>query len=650
MISIRFFLSFTVVLLFLSASATAQLFEDFDGGSKGSYVGSSVTLASGNWFLDEALLGSLDNDKYNGSQSVRVREGSIYMEFDKQGGADELSFLLANYGNETGGKLQVQYSVDQGSSWTNIGNEYTATSSLEMITILINIDEPIRFKFTQSGGSGRLNLDDVRITDFINPAPEATIRVSVDEKTTTNETSINFGLITTNSTISKVLKIQNVGVPGLQISDVSVSGEGFTISDLQKSTLAFKEETEITISFNPTNTGEYSGELSITSNSASSPTFTLNLSGNNFTKDQTFDVVTWNIEWFGDTSNGPDNDDLQLQNVVEIIKTIDADIYALQEIASPVRFEQLVESLDDYGGFLADFSQTQETAFLFKRNVIDSLSGVTMSSSDGLTYNFWASGRYPLAFNFIADIGGSEQEFFVYNIHAKAFGDQSSYERRLNASTELKEYLDNQRANDNVIVLGDYNDEILSSTSTGNPSPYKNFDDDVEYTIITKNLEEQGLPSQTSYSSFLDHITFTSELSDEYIVGSENVDVPNYIDNYSTTTSDHYPVWTRFKFGITTSNDELVSEIPSSITLDQNYPNPFNPSTIISYTLDSSTSVKLDIYDITGRKVANLVDRRETAGTKEVVFDAGKLASGVYIYRLQTENGFSSVKKMVLIK
>lgn len=644
-------------ILVFSGPLSAQFFENFDDGSKGSYAGASVTLSTGNWFFEDALLGNLDNDKCNGTKCVRMdrggeREGSIYMQFDKEGGVDELSFVFANYGDETGGKLQVQYSIDQGSSWTNIGNEYTATSSLEKVTILVNIDEPIRFKFIQSGGSGRLNLDDVLITDFITPEIEATIKVSVAEKTTVNESSINYGLVPTNSTVSKILKIQNIGTPDLQISDLKVNGEGFTVSDLGKSTLAFKEKVEIIVSFNPTNLGEYSGELTIISNSASNSTFSLNLSGANFTKDQTFDVVTWNIEWFGDTGKGPDNEDLQLQNVVKVIETIDAEIYAIQEIASPSRFAELVDNLEDYGGFLSDFSQDQETAFLFKRANVDSLSGITLSSDDGFTRSNWANGRYPLMFRMLADVNGEEQEFYIYNIHAKAFGDEGSYNQRLNASAELKSYLDTNRSLDNVVILGDYNDEILTSTFSGSSSPYSNFDEDVEYTILTKNLEDQGFVSHSSssFNSFLDHITISSELSDEYLEGSERVENTTYVQDYLSTTSDHYPVLARFRFGLLTSNDDEDLQNPTKVTLAQNYPNPFNPSTTITYTLDTASEVSLVVYDITGRKVSTLINGRQAAGAQQVSFDASSLASGIYIYRLETAMGVSLTKKMVLIK
>jgi hypothetical protein len=252
-------------------------------------------------------------------------------------------------------------------------------------------------------------------------------------------------------------------------------------------------------------------------------------------------------------------------------------------------------------------------------------------------------------FRFNANINNVEQVVYAFNIHAKAFGDQTSYDQRVNASAELKAYLDGNYSRDNVIMLGDYNDEILSSTFSGNTSPYKNFDDDSEYTIITKNLESDGFASQSS-GSFLDHITFTSELSDEYFVGTERVENPSYVGSYLSTTSDHYPVWTRFKFGVITSNDEEMLDTPGTVTLKQNYPNPFNPSTVISYTLNSSTNVSLNVYDITGRKIATLVNERQTAGVQEVSFDASSLASGVYIYRLQTTEGSTLTKKMILVK
>ena len=88
---------------------------------------------------------------------------------------------------------------------------------------------------------------------------------------------------------------------------------------------------------------------------------------------------------------------------------------------------------------------------------------------------------------------------------------------------------------------------------------------------------------------------------------------------------------------------------PRTFALEQNYPNPFNPSTTIQYQLAEEVKVRLEVYDLLGRKVATLLDNRIPAGYHEVSFDASSLASGVYIYRLVAGN-FSKTRKMMVMK
>ena len=89
--------------------------------------------------------------------------------------------------------------------------------------------------------------------------------------------------------------------------------------------------------------------------------------------------------------------------------------------------------------------------------------------------------------------------------------------------------------------------------------------------------------------------------------------------------------------------------IPKEYNLYQNYPNPFNPTTKIKYDLPIASDVKLNIYDLLGRKVKEIVNTKQQAGRYEVQFDASNLASGVYIYQLVV-NQFVSSKKMILLK
>jgi hypothetical protein len=89
--------------------------------------------------------------------------------------------------------------------------------------------------------------------------------------------------------------------------------------------------------------------------------------------------------------------------------------------------------------------------------------------------------------------------------------------------------------------------------------------------------------------------------------------------------------------------------VPVSFSLEQNYPNPFNPTTTIRYSLPHSEYVKLFVYDVLGRRVAALVDKKQDVGVYETPFDASLLPSGVYFYRLEIRP-FTQTRKMIILK
>ena len=108
---------------------------------------------------------------------------------------------------------------------------------------------------------------------------------------------------------------------------------------------------------------------------------------------------------------------------------------------------------------------------------------------------------------------------------------------------------------------------------------------------------------------------------------------------------------------ITTSLRDTESGVPSQFVLEQNYPNPFNPSTTIRYSLSSSAQVKLTIYNILGQVVCELANEEQSAGWKEVRWNAKDVASGIYFYKLHAGNlsagsgqSFVEVKKMLLVR
>lgn len=103
------------------------------------------------------------------------------------------------------------------------------------------------------------------------------------------------------------------------------------------------------------------------------------------------------------------------------------------------------------------------------------------------------------------------------------------------------------------------------------------------------------------------------------------------------------------EFADITSVEQVGEIIPSEYALSQNFPNPFNPTTQINYSIPQSGFVTLKIFNQLGQEIATLFSGTQTAGTYSYTFDASKLASGVYFYRLQAGD-FVSAKKMLLIK
>tara|TARA_R110002124_G_scaffold286888_1_gene469050 strand:+ start:1409 stop:6949 length:5541 start_codon:yes stop_codon:yes gene_type:complete len=112
--------------------------------------------------------------------------------------------------------------------------------------------------------------------------------------------------------------------------------------------------------------------------------------------------------------------------------------------------------------------------------------------------------------------------------------------------------------------------------------------------------------------------------------------------------------------GLTAESQEVVNveiivstetniEIPSSVKLEQNYPNPFNPSTTIKFGLPEAGNVQLEVYNMLGQKIVELVNGRKNAGWHTISFDASQLASGIYIYRI-TSGNYVKTNKMLLIK
>jgi hypothetical protein len=159
--------------------------------------------------------------------------------------------------------------------------------------------------------------------------------------------------------------------------------------------------------------------------------------------------------------------------------------------------------------------------------------------------------------------------------------------------------------------------------------------------------------SSTPNNYFIDndflYVPNAGDFGVSYRVRVKGDEYSNYSNIVSTRAEDNGMDWK--KGNNTKEFSQLGPEVEpvTSYSLNQNYPNPFNPATMISYAIPKDGNVSLKVYDMVGHEVADLVHGYKSAGRYSVNFDASKLSSGMYIYKIQAGT-FSSIKKMQVVK
>lgn len=150
------------------AVMAATTTETFETGAKTAYAAADVTLGTGVWNLNDALLGNLSTDRKNGAQSARIRNsGKLTMKFNLSGGASTVSVKHAVFGTDGSSTWQLWYSTNSGSSWTQTGSTITTSSTtLQTASFTVNVSGAIRFELRKTdGSSNRINIDDFAVTD-----------------------------------------------------------------------------------------------------------------------------------------------------------------------------------------------------------------------------------------------------------------------------------------------------------------------------------------------------------------------------------------------------------------------------------------------------------------------------------------------------
>ncbi len=267
-----------------------------------------------------------------------------------------------------------------------------------------------------------------------------------------------------------------------------------------------------------------------------------------FGKDHQLEIATWNIEWFGHTSKGPDDEDLQLEKIKNFIAFLNFDIIGLQEIVKQDHFEDLVAQTSMEGKRSKPSSNRQEVALLWNPASVELLDDRKILEPDKHSF----AQRPPHLFKFKDKTGALGDDFYVIVLHLKAHIPSSSnadkldsYNRRKKAGELLADYVNTNLANENVIILGDWNDDVDVSNFKPKETPFKSLIASPNFDFATAHLSWAGAAS-SKYGSVIDHILISNELFDEqYQTGI--VSLKTYDKNYIKEASDHYPTYIIFR-------------------------------------------------------------------------------------------------------
>jgi hypothetical protein len=403
-----------------------------------------------------------------------------------------------------------------------------------------------------------------------------------------------------------------------------------------------------------------SGSLTVTATGLNQQIGTL--VGSSWPKTETFDIVSYNLEFFGsdvkNTSNvefGPTDDALQIDNVAKVMNKLNADVYVVQEVSDEPSLDLLIQKLNingktfdksispvwSYSFNAADpnfppqklvvlyntqTTKVKKTRVMFSELYDNIRAGKTTLANypGGNSASFFASGRLPYMVDIETNIAGVKKDIKIIDIHARANSgtDISKYNMRKYDVEFLKDSLDAHYPNTNFMILGDYNDDVKASVIAGNPSSYQKLvEDTARYNSLTLDISKTGAYSFLSSGGFLDHIITSNELTDEYVPNSIAVYDPRTdVSNYVNTTSDHGPVIARFE----------LKKMEQTIAF-----NPIASKTYgdIPFDLTSNSSSNLAIsYSSSDENIVKIVDGKiKITGTGSATITASQSGNDFYL-------------------
>jgi hypothetical protein len=254
-------------------------------------------------------------------------------------------------------------------------------------------------------------------------------------------------------------------------------------------------------------------------------------------------VGNWNLEWFGSTSEGPTDEAGQETNVVKVMKSMAADLWAVQEVVDPAALKKVATDLGGYEALPSSDASVeggtevyanpgeQKLGIVFRQTRIE-VKGARLVLRESASY---FNGRAPMEVDLETKPG--KTAFTLIIVHAAPGTDQVSYDKRKNGAAAIKAFLDKKPEGAFVMVAGDFNDGLEASSFGGQTTPYKVFLDDTAYAFTTKGLKSPRYPRVIDHQLVTDDFAKTVAASSARVLDGDSV-IADFVD----TTSDHDPV------------------------------------------------------------------------------------------------------------
>jgi endonuclease/exonuclease/phosphatase family metal-dependent hydrolase len=699
---------FATATTVLSATATSPFVQDFNNCGTtlpGGWKAYNVTGAQV-WACTTFGRETAESPRNNGVQingfSGSARENEDWMISPALNLTDfniaALTFWSRTAFTGPGLKLMVSTNYDGTSApatatWAELNGDFPAEASDYWKQSIVDLSAYkaervyLAFVYTsvaEANGAARWTLDDFSVENL-------------DQLLIATNQTFDFGVVEVpNASEPRTFTLSALGYPqGITLSvgadfQLSKNGQSYA-SSVSYTAVEASAANTVYVRYKPTTT-KLRSTSTITYTSGSFVTERGTLTGSSLPKSKTLDIVSWNLAWFGSTSGGPSNLELQYQNAKKVMQTLDADIIAFQEISNDAQMERLVSELPGYSYVMSDvysYSQRpssgasldpQKLYIVYKNETVkvksqkvllnklyqDILDGTTtLENYPSSSASFWASGRLPYMVEVEATMNGVTQHLHLLNLHTRANSgtDVSRYNMRKYDVEVLKDSIAAYYPNINLVMLGDMNEDVDISVVNNLPSSLNAFVLDNNYKTLTYDLSTTGAFTYAggSYQSFLDHIIVSKSLVDEYI--EESITIENQflssIASFRTSTSDHIPVSARFSFDTTPavafSAPTLTAtegDAPVAVTMSISAAQPKahtvyltvkdeSTATAVDYTTtpaaaENVMAIEVPAYATTATFNVNIVDDKLTEPTEQVTF---------YINGVTTELGMAAAAR-----